>query len=207
MSSILPHSLLPHSRFQNQTLYALCEPLHHLHHLPHSVKSPSSAHNSRESLALVPRAVLGRALSSESYVRDTMDDDGGAIVGHSNDSLLASADEMAGDYSPHTPATKTTAVQPTSARHSSTTHNGTSANETSVEVTSTDVSYPMPSEPVIWTQAVHPDSIQRLMSMENEATLETFGEASKVYSHVNPENFMMPLDVHSLPVMTIITIC
>ncbi|KAM0716336.1 hypothetical protein Q7P37_007781 [Cladosporium fusiforme] len=123
-----------------------------------------------------------------------MDDDGGAIVGHSNDSLLASADEMAGDYSPHTPATNTTAVQPTSARHSSTTHNGTSANETSVEVTSTDDSYSMPPEPVIWTQAVHPDSIQRLMSMENEATLETFGEASKIYSHVNPENFMMPLD-------------
>lgn len=108
---------------------------------------------------------------------------------------------MAGNYSPHTPTTNSTAVQPTSARDSSSARNPTSSNGTSLVASSVDSDYPMPSEPVIWTQAVHPDSIQRLTSMESEANLETFTDAAKIYSHVNPETFLMPLEVcNSLPV-------
>ena len=112
--------------------------------------------------------------------------------GHSNDSLFASADEMAGNYSPQidndgfTPAHDTTPTQPAS--HRSNGHrSGDSQN--------TDLDYPMPDEVEIWKQAEHPDSINKLLNITGDVCMETFRGAAKMLSHANPETFEMPLEV------------
>jgi len=112
--------------------------------------------------------------------------------GHSNESLFASADEMAGNYSPHndsdefTPARDTTPTQLTP-RRSSGYRSGGSEN--------IEVDYPMPEEIEIWRQAEHPDSINKLLNVTGDTCMETFRGAAKMLSQVNPETFEMPLEV------------
>lgn len=132
---------------------------------------------------------------------------GGGQIGHSNDSLLASADEMAGNYSPHTPGGLNTNL--TASNNSSVARNGTSSNGESVDTVGPDqtFNYPIPADTPVWTQAVHPDSIQRLMSMENEASLETFPDSAKIHSHVNPETFQLPVEVRSALVIAKTVLC
>jgi hypothetical protein len=119
-------------------------------------------------------------------------------LGHSNDSLFASADEMAGNYSPHndndeaTPARDTTPT-PTqlTPRRSSGRRSGGSENM--------ELNYPMPDEIEIWKQAEHPDSINKLLNITGDACQETFRGAAKMLSHANPETFEMPLEVTQRP--------
>jgi hypothetical protein len=120
------------------------------------------------------------------------EDNMNGYLGHSNDSLFASADEMAGNYSPRndnhefTPARDTTPTQLTP-RGSSGHRSGHSENM--------DLNYPMPDEIEIWRQAEHPDSINKLLNITGDVCQETFRGAAKMLSHANPETFEMPLEV------------
>lgn len=111
--------------------------------------------------------------------------------GHSNDSLFASADEMAGTYSPQngndgfTPV-RETSIQPTSSR---------SNDRYCEDIEDMETNYPMPDEPEIWKQAEHPDSINKLLNITGDVCHETFKGAAKMLSHANPDTFEMPLEV------------
>lgn len=125
------------------------------------------------------------------YRQDAPSDHDGH-VGHSNDSLLASADEMAGNYSPHTP---NNASMPTHLREMSAALDDVLVPGSAEEGEKLMEDYPMPDQPEIWQQAVHPDSFQKFVNEVDDVILETFTGAAKVLSHVNPDYFMMPLKV------------
>jgi len=118
--------------------------------------------------------------------------------GHSNDSLFASADEMAGNYTPRndnnafTPTRRNPAQQPAS--RESTGHRSTR----SVDIQDMELNYPMPDEIEIWRQAEHPDSINKLLNASGDMCQEVFKGAAQMLSHANPETFEMPLEVKSL---------
>jgi hypothetical protein len=111
-------------------------------------------------------------------------------VGHSNDSLFASADEMAGNYSPHTP----NGFTPTRYTPTSSTSRWSIAQHL-VDEDDMALNYPMPDEPEIWKQAEHPDSINKLLNTTGDICQETFKGAAKMLSHANPDTFLMPLEV------------
>jgi hypothetical protein len=112
-------------------------------------------------------------------------------LGHSNDSLFASADEMAGDYSPHNDNNGFTPVQYTPTQSSSYTSN----DRHSPDAEDLEINYPMPDELEIWKQAEHPDSINKILNMTGDLCMEMFRGAAKMLSHANPETFDMPLEV------------
>jgi len=115
--------------------------------------------------------------------------------GHSNDSLFASADEMAGHYTPRndnnvfTPSRRNP-IQTPASRGS----NGDRSTR-SVDAEDMQLNYPMPDEMEIWRQAEHPDSINKLLNITGDVCQETFRGAAKMLSHANPETFEMPLEV------------
>jgi hypothetical protein len=143
--------------------------------------------------------------------------------GHSNDSLFASADEMAGHYTPRndnnafTPRNDTNAFTPHNDNNALTPRNDNNAftpthlNTTtqpptsrgsighrltrSIDSEDMELNYPMPDEIEIWRQAEHPDSINKLLNVTGDMCQETFRGAAQVLSHANPETFEMPLEV------------
>ena len=58
-----------------------------------------------------------------------------------------------------------------------------------------EVDYPMPDEPEIWKQAEHPDTINKLLNMTGDVCMEVFPAGGKTLSQLNPETFLMPLEV------------
>lgn len=119
--------------------------------------------------------------------------------GHSNDSLFASADEMAGHYTPHHNnnrgfmPTRNTPNQPPASRGSNGHRSIRSTDSEDMEL-----NYPMPDQMEIWRQAEHPDSINKLLNATGDMCQETFRGASQILSHANPDTFEMPLEVRSL---------
>lgn len=111
--------------------------------------------------------------------------------GHSNDSLFASADEMAGNYSPHTDTNAFTPVRDTPTQSSSRRSNESRTPDNG----DLELNYPMPDEPEIWKQAEHPDSINKLLNTTGDICMEAFKGAAKMLSHANPDTFDMPLEV------------
>ncbi|GAB7327765.1 hypothetical protein MBLNU13_g11576t1 [Cladosporium sp. NU13] len=117
--------------------------------------------------------------------------------GHSNDSLFASADEMAGHYTPHT---NHHGFTPTCNSGNTPSHQPASRPSTghrSIRSTDSDdmeLNYPMPDEMEIWRQAEHPDSINKLLNATGDMCQETFRGAAQILSHANPETFEMPLE-------------
>ena len=122
----------------------------------------------------------------------------GEYFGHSNDSLFASADEMAGNYMPHnnnhgfTP-TRNTSDQPPASRG-----NPGHRSIRSTDSADMELNYPMPDQMEIWRQAEHPDSINKLLNITGDMCQETFRGAAQMLSHANPETFEMPLEVRRL---------
>ena len=122
----------------------------------------------------------------------------GEYFGHSNDSLFASADEMAGNYMPHnnnhgfTP-TRNTSDQPPASRGNTGHRSIRSTDSADMEL-----NYPMPDQMEIWRQAEHPDSINKLLNITGDMCQETFRGAAQMLSHANPETFEMPLEVRRL---------
>lgn len=118
--------------------------------------------------------------------------DTSGYFGHSNDSLFASADEMAGNYSPHyTDTTRSTPTQhtpPQPVSHRSNDNHPPDDDDVELD-------YPMPDEPEIWKQAEHPDSINKFLNVTGDVCMETFRGAAKMLSHANPDTFDMPLEV------------
>lgn len=119
--------------------------------------------------------------------------------GHSNDSLFASADEMAGNYTPQhnnnhafTP-TRNIPDQPPASRGNTGHRSIRSTDSADMEL-----NYPMPDEMEIWRQAEHPDSINKLLNTTGDMCQETFRGAAQILSHANPETFEMPLEVRRL---------
>lgn len=125
----------------------------------------------------------------------------GEYFGHSNDSLFASADEMAGNYTPHnnnhgfTPThnTRNTPDQPPASRGNTGHRSIRSTDSADMEL-----NYPMPDQMEIWRQAEHPDSINKLLNITGDMCQETFRGAAQMLSHANPETFEMPLEVRHL---------
>lgn len=116
-------------------------------------------------------------------------------IGHSNDSLFASADEMAGDYSPHADSDGFPPLHDTPARSTSHDSNGHGSPSSSAQVA---VAYPMPDNPEIWRQAEHPDSIDKLLNMTGDVCIELFPGAAKMLSHQNPDVYFVPLEVSKI---------
>jgi hypothetical protein len=120
-------------------------------------------------------------------------------LGHSNASLFASADEMAGTYSPQnnnhnfTPARNTYAYR---AQHSG----GVSVpKHPPIDTQNMELNYAMPDKAEVWHQAQHPDTISKVMNYEGDIAMETFPGAAKILSHTNPEQFLVPLKVYTTP--------
>jgi hypothetical protein len=124
-------------------------------------------------------------------------------LGHSNASLFASADEMAGTYSPQgdnhefTPArnTKFTPARNTPAYRPQHSRGVPPANHPRVDTQNMELHYPMPDKTVVWHQAEHPDTIGKRLNYEGDISMEAFPGAAKILSHANPEQFLMPLKV------------
>jgi hypothetical protein len=119
--------------------------------------------------------------------------------GHSNASLFASADEMAGTYSPQnnnpafTPANNKPAHR---AQHSG----GAPLNShPPIDIENMELNYPMPDKAEVWHQADHPDTITKALNYNGEAMMETFKGAGQILSNANPEQFLMPLKVITTP--------
>jgi hypothetical protein len=119
------------------------------------------------------------------------EDNMNGYLGHSNDSLFASADEMAGNYSPHNDNNGFIPTQYTPTQSSSYTSN----DQQSPDAEDMEINYPMPDELEIWKQAEHPDSINKILNMTGDVCMEMFKGAAKMLSHANPETFDMPLEV------------
>lgn len=116
-------------------------------------------------------------------------------MGHSNASLLASADEMAGNYTPRNDNNGFPILYKSPPRSVS----RDSDDDHSSGTGDVELDYPMPEKPEIWQQAEHPDSINKLLNMTGDVCLETFRGAAKMLSHANPDTFLMPLEVSSIP--------
>jgi hypothetical protein len=122
-------------------------------------------------------------------------DDYSRPLGHSNASLFASADEMAGTYSPQgdnhkfTPTRNTPAYRPQHSRGVPPT------NHPRIDTQNMELYYPMPDKAEVWHQAEHPDTIPKRLNYEGDISMESFPGASKILSHANPEQFFMPLKV------------
>lgn len=116
-------------------------------------------------------------------------------MGHSNASLFASADEMAGAYTPRQDNNGFPALYNSPARSASRDSDDDHTSGTG----DVELDYPMPGKPEIWKQAEHPDSINKLLNMTGDVCLETFRGAAKMLSHANPDTFLMPLEVSSIP--------
>jgi hypothetical protein len=119
------------------------------------------------------------------------EDNMNGYLGHSNDSLFASADEMAGNYSPHNDNNGFIPTHYTPTQSSSYTSN----DQQSPDAEDMEINYPMPDELEIWKQAEHPDSINKILNMTGDVCMEMFKGAAKMLSHANPETFDMPLEV------------
>jgi hypothetical protein len=116
-------------------------------------------------------------------------------LGHSNASLFASADEMAGTYSLQNNNQQVTPARNTYAYRAQRSGGASLENHPRIDTQNMEFNYEMPNKAVVWHQAEHPDTIAKVLNYENDIAMETFKGAGQVLSHANPPQFLMPLKV------------
>lgn len=122
-------------------------------------------------------------------------DDYSRPVGHTNASLFASADEMAGTYSPQHDNGDFAPPRNTPANRVQRTEGALLDSHPRIDTQDMELHYPMPDEAEVWHQAEHPDTIHKVLNYEADVSMETFKGAAKMFSHANPEQFLLPLEV------------
>jgi hypothetical protein len=124
-------------------------------------------------------------------------------LGHSNASLFASADEMAGDYSPQNNNHDFIPARNTPASRAQLSGGVPLNSHPRIDTVNMELHYPMPDQAEVWHQAEHPDTIPKVLNYEGDICMETFKGAAKILSHANPEQFLMPLKVNTSPELLI----
>jgi len=116
-------------------------------------------------------------------------------LGHSNASLFASADEMAGTYSPQNDTHNIAPVRNTPVYRAQRGGGAAPNSQPRIDTKNMELHYPMPEKAEVWHQAEHPDTIHKVLNYEGDISMETFRGAAKMFSHANPEQFLLPLEV------------
>ena len=120
-------------------------------------------------------------------------------LGHSNASLFASADEMAGTYSPQTDGHNIAPVHNSPAYRVQRSGGAPLNTQPRIDIQNMELHYPMPDKAEVWHQAEHPDTVHKVLNYEGDISMETFKGAAKIFSHANPEQFLLPLEVNREP--------
>jgi hypothetical protein len=137
-------------------------------------------------------------ISARSSYVSTSDMDG-RPPGHSNASLFASADEMAGTNSTQNNNRAFTPARDTPAHRAQHSGGAPPYSHPPIDTENMELHYPMPDKAEVWHQAEHPDTITKVVNYEGDMKMETFKGAAQIFSHANPEQFLMPLKVNTIP--------